>query len=70
MLRYKEIREEAGYTLRDIEKYIGINRSSMSQIENGKIDAKASQLFEFSKHFNVSPDYVLGNTNIRNEKAF
>ena len=70
LLRYKQLREVNKLSLRDLEQPLNSNRNTISQIENGKIDAKASYLYLYSKYFDVSPDYVLGLTEMRNEQEF
>lgn len=68
MLRYKQLREEKNYTLRQLEQELKTNKNTINRVEKGIVAAKADYLYNYAKFFNVSIEYLLGRTNIRNEK--
>lgn len=58
--RLKELREEKGLSIRQLEKEVGISNSVLSRFENCKVDAKSYQVVELAKYFGVSTDYLAG----------
>ena len=69
-MRFKQLREEEGYTIREFEKLIGINKSTLSRIETGNIKITTEHIEKYIDFFDVSVAYLLGKSEIRNEKAF
>ncbi|CYV12214.1 helix-turn-helix domain-containing protein [Streptococcus suis] len=69
--RLKQLRKEAGYTNQtQIAEILKTSQQSYSQWESGKRRPSKTTLEKLSKFFNVSVDYLLGNSEIRNpEKA-
>ena len=58
--RIKEIREQSGITQSELASRTGINRSTITQIENGKYkDLSISKLINISNALNVTPSYLL-----------
>ena len=73
MNRFKELREEKGYSMEKIANYLHVSKSTLSRIENGLREPKQSLLEDYAKFFNVTTDYLLGLTdnpklNVRDEK--
>jgi len=70
--RLKELRREAGHTLEDFAQLMNdkygytFGKSSISQYENNKRTPELSALKNFAKYFNVSLDYLLGVSDIKN----
>ncbi len=60
--RIKVLREEMDISQEALAKMLGIDRASLSQIENGKRSVKAEELSSISKALNVSADMLLGLT--------
>lgn len=58
--RLKSLREEAGLSLEQLSREVGIGSSSLCRWENQQADIKGSQLKILAKFFNVSTDYLLG----------
>ena len=58
--RLKELRQEKGLSLRELEKEVKISSSALSRWENGQTEAKSSQLIILAKYFGVTLDYLLG----------
>jgi len=70
--RFKELRLEKGLTQQelaeDFNKIYGhtFSKPSISQYENGKRTPENQALKNFASYFNVSIDYLLGVSDIRN----
>lgn len=74
MNRLKMLREERGLFQSDIANYLGISTSAVGFYENEKRDMSPDTIIKLANYFNVSTDYLLGKTDIRNhdeiEKEF
>ncbi|ABE99510.1 TPA: helix-turn-helix transcriptional regulator [Clostridioides difficile] len=66
MNRIKELREEKGISLDKLSEDLHINKSTLSRIENGLREPKKSTIEEYANYFDVSTDYLLGRTDVRN----
>ena len=66
MNRLKMLREEKGLYQSDIADFLGISTSAVGFYENGKRDMSPETIIKLSDFFNVSTDYFLGKSNIRN----
>ncbi|MBW9331575.1 XRE family transcriptional regulator [Lactococcus raffinolactis] len=66
--RLKTLRLEAKLTQKEISNQLKISQSTYSDWEKGKMKPKNIQ--QIADFFNVSTDYLLGNTNIKNQKQF
>lgn len=65
--RLKELRKNAGYSNQtSIAKKLNISQQTYSQWESGKREPSKGTLEKLSNFFNVSTDYLLGNTEIKN----
>ncbi len=58
--KIKFLREEKQMTQSDLAKKLGITRSSVNAWEMGISTPSTQYLFELSRLFNVSTDYLLG----------
>lgn len=67
MNRLKKLREENKLLQSDIAKVIKTTPQAIGLYENGKRDISTNILIQLSEYFNVSIDYLMGKTNIRNE---
>lgn len=66
--RIKELRKESGYTQESLAKALGLNaKSSIANYENGSNAPSDDIKLKMCDLFNVSIDYLMGKTNIRNE---
>ena len=57
--RIKKIREDLGLSQQTLAKKIGLNRVSLSQIENGSRTVSAEEIMKFAKIFNISSDILI-----------
>lgn len=64
MNRLKQLRNELGYTVRNIEKITKINNVSVSFYENESRKLNADVLLIFANLYHVTTDYILCNSDI------
>jgi transcriptional regulator with XRE-family HTH domain len=60
-IRY--LRHSNRITLEELAKMLGITRSALGNIENGRKGASIEVICCLANHFDVSIDYLLGRTN-------
>ena len=63
--RLKSLRKEANLTQKEVAEKLGFDQKSYSFWENGKRNPKNVQ--QIADFFNVSTDYLLGNTDIKSK---
>ena len=63
MRRYLDLREYNNLKQSDIAKLLKIDRTTYLAIEKEYIDISTDNLCKLAKYYNVSTDYLLGNTN-------
>lgn len=66
MNRLKLLREEKGLYQKDIAKLLNVSVASVNQYESGKRDMSTATVLILAEYFNVSTDYLLGKSDIRN----
>lgn len=66
--RLKALRLEANLTQKDIAQTIGISQPAYADWEKGKKKPTPDKLPTIAKIFNVSTDFLLGNTNNKVEE--
>lgn len=64
--RIKELREQKNMSQLALGMRVGCSQNTISKIEKGECDPKASILVEMSKFFGVSVDYILGLSDYKN----
>jgi transcriptional regulator with XRE-family HTH domain len=64
--RIKNLRKEKNLNQEELGKILGISRRSISAIENGETDLSTQQIKAISELFNVTTDYLLNGTEIKN----
>jgi len=67
--RLKKLRKEKGLTQEELAQALNITRSALSLYEIGKRDPDTETLRKIAGFFNVSVDYLLGRTDIRNPES-
>lgn len=65
--RLKSLRLEAGLTQKEIAEKLKIKQQSYSRWENSTSKPSRKTLEILSEFFNVSTDYLLGNSNLKHE---
>lgn len=66
MNRLKLLREEKGLIQKDIAKLLNVSIPAINQYENGKRDMSTETVIKLAEYFDVSTDYLLGKSDIRN----
>lgn len=64
--RLKLLREEKSVTQNDIAKIIGVGRATIAGYETKGKQPDYEKLLKLSDYFNVTTDYLLGKTDIKN----
>ncbi|WP_273451286.1 helix-turn-helix domain-containing protein [Streptococcus ferus] len=64
--RLKSLRLEAGLTQKELAEKTQMSQPQYARTENGGRKPSSETLEKFATFFNVSTDYLLGNTNIKN----
>lgn len=64
--RLKLLREERGLKQIDIANMLGVSRTTYTQYETGKSEPDLATVAKLADYFNVTIDYLLGKTDIRN----
>lgn len=60
--RIKKLRDENNISQADLSEFLGISQQALSKWENGKTQPDNETLVKLSNYFNVSIDYLLGNS--------
>lgn len=66
----KKIRQDNNMTQEELAKRIDTSRSNIANYENGKNMPSVDILEKIAKLFDVSTDYLLGKSDIRNPEEF
>lgn len=66
MNRLKMLREEKNKLQSDVAQYLGITTSAYGFYENEKRDIPTEYLIKLANYFDVSIDFILGKSDIRN----
>ncbi len=67
-IRLKELRNEKGYTQKELAKMLNVSTSTISKFENNKLKYNLILLVNASILFDVSTDYIMGLSNKRERK--
>lgn len=65
--RLRDLREQKRVSGAKLGEILGVGKSTVSMWENGKNYPTAIMLQKLATYFNVSTDYLLGKTDIKNE---
>ncbi len=65
MLRLKELRNERGLSQEQLGDILGRSQTSIYSYEKGNYEPDVDMLITAARYFNVSVDYLVGNTDIR-----
>ena len=66
MNRLRFLRNEKGESLEKIAKFLNVTIQTISNYENEKRDMTPDTILKLSEYFEVSTDYLLGKSDIRN----
>jgi len=56
------LRKQSGATQVDLSELLGVTKTQISDLENGKTTTSLARLCLLCDYFNVSADYLLGRT--------
>jgi Predicted transcriptional regulators len=70
MLRIRELRKARKLKQADLANLLGMAQQTISKYENGTVEPDITTMNTLSDFFNVSVDYLLGNTNTSDEEIF
>lgn len=62
MIRLLTLRNEKGYSQREMAKFLNVSQGTYNNWENSNTQPSIEQLIELAKFFNVSVDYLIGNS--------
>lgn len=65
-IRLKELREESGLSQYKFANKIGVSQSTVGNWESGTREPNFDMISKLAEFFNVTTDYLLGNSNVRN----
>ncbi|WP_110932640.1 helix-turn-helix domain-containing protein [Paenibacillus bouchesdurhonensis] len=60
--RIRSLREDKDLTQRQLADYLNITQATYSRYESGNLDVPSLVLIKLSNYYNVSIDYILGQT--------
>ena len=63
--RLKEVRKNAGEKQEELADFLGVWKSSISEMESGKKMTTAEKIALICERYNISADYLLGLTDER-----
>ena len=66
MNRIKQLRNEKDIKQDVLAKLLGLEVAGISKLETGRVPLKDEYIVKLAEYFNVSTDYLLGKTDIRN----
>ncbi len=69
MLHIRELRKKAKMTQVELSSILGVTQATLSGWETGKFQVDNASLLKLSEIFNVTADYLLGNSNSENTTA-
>ncbi|MBE9917451.1 helix-turn-helix transcriptional regulator [Paenibacillus donghaensis] len=61
--RIRDLREDRDLTQQKLADHLNISQATYSRYESGDLDVPSSVLIKLSEFYNVSIDYILGQTN-------
>lgn len=66
MNRIKQLRNEKNINQDVLARLLGLEVAGISKLETGRVPLKDEYIIKLAEYFNVSTDYLLGKTDIRN----
>lgn len=65
MNRIKQLRNEENINQDVLAKLLGLEVAGISKLETGRVPLKDEYIIKLAEYFNVSTDYLLGKSDIR-----
>ena len=70
MNRIKKLRNEKNINQDVLAKLLGLEIAGISKLETGRVPLKDEYIVKLAEYFDVSTDYLLGKSDIRNPEEF
>ncbi len=70
MNRIKKLRNEKNINQDVLAKLLGLEIAGISKLETGRVPLKDEYIIKLAEYFDVSTDYLLGKSDIRNPEDF
>lgn len=70
MNRIKKLRNEKNINQDVLAKLLGLEIAGISKLETGRVPLKDEYIIKLAEYFDVSTDYLLGKSDIRNAEEF
>ena len=70
MNRIKKLRNEKNINQDVLAKLLGLEIAGISKLETGRVPLKDEYIIKLAEYFDVSTDYLLGKSDIRNPEEF
>lgn len=64
--RIKDLRKRHKMSQTELSKFVNVSQATVTAWETGKAEPSSSALNKLADFFDVSADYILGRTNIKN----
>ena len=64
--RIRDLREDCDLNQTAVAKMLGMSQTGYSKYETGENDIPTAVLIKLSRFYNVSIDYLLGETDVKN----
>lgn len=65
-IRLRQLRDEKKMTQQEVADSLDVDRTTYTKYESGKSTPDANMLQKIAAFYDVSVDYILGRTNVRN----
>ncbi len=66
--RIRDLREDSDLNQTQIAKILGMSQTGYSKYETGENDIPTAILIKLSRYYNVSIDYILGESDFKERK--
>ena len=63
--RIRDLREDKDLKQKDLAEYLQVHQTTYSDYELGRLNVPVSALHKLADFYNVSVDYLLGRTDVR-----
>lgn len=65
--RIRDLREDGDLYQRELAQYLGVDQSTYSDYESGRINIPIDMLIKLSDFYKVNLDYLVGRTDIKRQ---
>ena len=69
MNRIKQLRNEKGINQEVLAKLLGLETAGISKLETGRVPLKDEYIIKLAEYFQVSTDYLLGKSSVKNPEV-